>query len=308
MSHRVISKPLLASVALPAFILGHDPSAQIICISYAMELAEKLARDCRSIMTSSWYKLLFPKTRLSNQRPALQELITTSNGSRRATSVGGILTGRGCDLMIVDEAAKPEEAVSEAQRKKVNERTPIAMLTAYDFPFARIFDAAGVDVLLVGDSLGMVVQGADSTLAVTLDEVIYHTRMVARARQRALVVAGKRRSRRPALFAKCANAPSQRLSTVTVPSEPDRKSSAAFSRCSVRPGTRVRARDMLAFVPTMDFPARERSHADARGRATILACSLLVNPTEFELSYEFFGAGAIAPGRATGSRARACRT
>jgi hypothetical protein len=114
-------KSLLASVALPAFILGHDPSVQIICISYAMELAEKLARDCRSIMTSSWYKLLFPKTRLSNQTSALQELITTNHGSRLATSVGEILTGRGCDLMIVDDAAKPEEAVSETQRKKVNE-------------------------------------------------------------------------------------------------------------------------------------------------------------------------------------------
>src|ERR1700694_4261167 len=68
------------------------------------------------------------------------------------------------------------------------EGTPIAMLTAYDFPFARIFDNAGVDVLLVGDSLGMVVQGADSTLPVTLDEVIYHTRIVARARRRALLV------------------------------------------------------------------------------------------------------------------------
>ncbi len=66
--------------------------------------------------------------------------------------------------------------------------TPITMLTAYDFPFARIFDQAGIDVLLVGDSLGMVVQGADSTLPVTLDEMIYHIRMVARARERALVV------------------------------------------------------------------------------------------------------------------------
>src|SRR6516225_3789653 len=66
--------------------------------------------------------------------------------------------------------------------------TPIAMLTAYDYPFARIFDQAGIDVLLVGDSLGMVVQGTDSTLPVTLDEMIYHVRMVARARQRALVV------------------------------------------------------------------------------------------------------------------------
>ena len=84
--------------------------------------------------------------------------------------------------------ARDKVRVTDLARMKA-ERTPIAMLTAYDFPFARIFDAAGVDVLLVGDSLGMVVQGADSTLAVTLDEVIYHTRMVARARQRALVVA-----------------------------------------------------------------------------------------------------------------------
>jgi len=65
---------------------------------------------------------------------------------------------------------------------------PITMLTAYDYPFARIFDQAGIDVLLVGDSLGMVVQGADSTLPVTLGEIIYHLRMVARARRRALVV------------------------------------------------------------------------------------------------------------------------
>jgi 3-methyl-2-oxobutanoate hydroxymethyltransferase len=89
-------------------------------------------------------------------------------------------------------AACGEKGVIEASETVVTmvpPMAPIAMLTAYDFPFARIFDAAGVDVLLVGDSLGMVVQGADNTLAVTLDEVIYHTRMVARARQRALVVA-----------------------------------------------------------------------------------------------------------------------
>jgi 3-methyl-2-oxobutanoate hydroxymethyltransferase len=65
----------------------------------------------------------------------------------------------------------------------------IAVVTAYDAAFARIFDAAGVDVLLVGDSLGMVVQGAPNTLAVTLDEIIYHTRAVARGASRALVVA-----------------------------------------------------------------------------------------------------------------------
>ena len=68
-------------------------------------------------------------------------------------------------------------------------RAPITMLTAYDAPFARIFDDAGVDALLVGDSLGMVVQGADSTLPVTVEEILYHTRIVARARRRALLVA-----------------------------------------------------------------------------------------------------------------------
>ena len=61
-------------------------------------------------------------------------------------------------------------------------------LTAYDFPFGRIADEAGVDVILVGDSLGMVVQGMETTLPVTMDEMIYHCRMVARARRRALLV------------------------------------------------------------------------------------------------------------------------
>jgi 3-methyl-2-oxobutanoate hydroxymethyltransferase len=64
----------------------------------------------------------------------------------------------------------------------------IAMLTAYDYPFARIVDEAGIDVILVGDTLGMVVQGLDTTLPVTVEEIIYHLRMVARARTRALVV------------------------------------------------------------------------------------------------------------------------
>ncbi|MGB0622107.1 MAG: 3-methyl-2-oxobutanoate hydroxymethyltransferase [Myxococcota bacterium] len=76
---------------------------------------------------------------------------------------------------------------SLANRKRKAE--PFTMLTAYDFTFARIFDEAGVDVLLVGDSLGNVVQGHDTTLPVTLDEVTYHTRMVARGVRRAMVVA-----------------------------------------------------------------------------------------------------------------------
>jgi 3-methyl-2-oxobutanoate hydroxymethyltransferase len=65
----------------------------------------------------------------------------------------------------------------------------IAVLTAYDYPTARLLDEAGVDSLLVGDSLGTTVQGRDTTLSVTLDQVIYHAEMVARAARRALVIA-----------------------------------------------------------------------------------------------------------------------
>lgn len=72
-------------------------------------------------------------------------------------------------------------AMKAAQRK-------ISMLTAYDYPMARLVDAAGVDAVLVGDTLAMVVQGHETTLPVTLDEMIYHARMVGRAVERALVI------------------------------------------------------------------------------------------------------------------------
>lgn len=65
----------------------------------------------------------------------------------------------------------------------------ISMLTSYDFPFTRIMDAAGVDVILVGDSAGVVVAGHDTTLPVTMDDMLYHTRSVVRAAPKALVVA-----------------------------------------------------------------------------------------------------------------------
>ncbi|MFN6130720.1 MAG: 3-methyl-2-oxobutanoate hydroxymethyltransferase [Planctomycetota bacterium] len=73
-----------------------------------------------------------------------------------------------------------------AAMKKRGER--ITMLTAYDYPTAQLLDRAGIDCLLVGDSLGMVVQGHKTTVPVTLDQIIYHGEMVARAAQRAMVV------------------------------------------------------------------------------------------------------------------------
>jgi len=72
--------------------------------------------------------------------------------------------------------------------KMKQEGKKITALTAYDFPFARMLDQAGIDTVLVGDSLGMVVQGKPNTLSVTMDEIIYHTAMVSRGCSRALVV------------------------------------------------------------------------------------------------------------------------
>jgi 3-methyl-2-oxobutanoate hydroxymethyltransferase len=73
--------------------------------------------------------------------------------------------------------------------KKKQEGQKITMLTAYDYPFAQIVDEAGIDAILVGDSLSMVVQGLDNTLPVTMDEMVYHTKMVSRAAKRAMVIA-----------------------------------------------------------------------------------------------------------------------
>ncbi|MBV8090298.1 MAG: hypothetical protein JO139_12125 [Alphaproteobacteria bacterium] len=69
---------------------------------------------------SGWYQRAFP-TRLSAQRQAVPEFETTHQGCRLATSVGGVLTGRGADIIIVDDPLKPEEALSQAERQAVNE-------------------------------------------------------------------------------------------------------------------------------------------------------------------------------------------
>jgi predicted phage terminase large subunit-like protein len=113
-------KSLMASIAFPAWCLGLDPSAQILCVSYAQDLADKLARDCRTIMLSPWYQRIFP-ARLAPHRQAVQEFLTTRQGYRLATSNGGVLTGRGANIILIDDPLKPEEALSDTQRRAANE-------------------------------------------------------------------------------------------------------------------------------------------------------------------------------------------
>ncbi len=114
-------KSLTASVAFPAWLLGLDPSAQIIAVSYAQELANKHSLDCRAVIESDWFRRLFPGTRLSATKNAVTEFATTKRGFRMATSVGGTLTGRGGDFIIIDDPIKPDDAVSEAVRNRGND-------------------------------------------------------------------------------------------------------------------------------------------------------------------------------------------
>jgi hypothetical protein len=113
-------KSLAASTALPAWLLGHDPTLAIINVTYGQELSDKFARDCRTIMMSTWYQAIFA-TRLASARASLQELTTTRGGFRMATSVGGVLTGRGADLILIDDPVKPSDAMSESRRTAANE-------------------------------------------------------------------------------------------------------------------------------------------------------------------------------------------
>ena len=88
----------------------------------------------------------------------------------------------------MSELTRKRMTIPELQAMKARGEK-IAVLTAYDYPFARIMDQAGIDIVLVGDSAGSVVAGYETTLPVTMDEMLYHTRAVVRAVSRALVVA-----------------------------------------------------------------------------------------------------------------------
>jgi len=90
-------------------------------------------------------------------------------------------------MSYADQHAAPVTVATLARMKR--EGRKIAMLTAYDASFAQAAEAAGAEVILVGDSLGMVVQGHDTTLPVSVDDILYHTRLVARGRSHALLMA-----------------------------------------------------------------------------------------------------------------------
>lgn len=134
-------KSICASVAFPAWALGQDPRLRFVCASYSKELATKHARDCRSVMASAWYREAFPATRINRKKSAEDEFETTKRGYRLSTSVGGTLTGRGGNFLIIDDPIKPQEVPSEAQRKSLKQW--------YDGTFYSRLDSKKDDVIIL---------------------------------------------------------------------------------------------------------------------------------------------------------------
>jgi predicted phage terminase large subunit-like protein len=124
-------KSIMSSVALPAYVLGHDPTRRFICVSYSAELAKKHSNDFRAVVESPWYRALFPGARIG-QKDSETEIETTARGFRLATSVGGTLTGRGAEIIIIDDPLKPDDAHSEAKRNAANEWFKNTLLSRLD--------------------------------------------------------------------------------------------------------------------------------------------------------------------------------
>jgi predicted phage terminase large subunit-like protein len=123
-------KSIIASVALPAWYLGHNPSERVVCVSYSAELAKTHANDFRRVVTDPTYQAVFPKMRLARETDS--EIHTTLRGRRYATSIQGTLTGRGGNLFIIDDPLKPADAVSEVTRERVIEWYRSTLVTRPD--------------------------------------------------------------------------------------------------------------------------------------------------------------------------------
>lgn len=125
-------KSIVASVAFPAYVLGHDPSRRIVCVSYSGDLSKKHSNDFRALIESAWYQSTFPDTRIGPYKNSETEIELTARGYRLATSVGGTLTGRGGDIIIIDDPLKPDDALSETKRSSANQWFANTLLSRID--------------------------------------------------------------------------------------------------------------------------------------------------------------------------------
>jgi predicted phage terminase large subunit-like protein len=127
-------KSILASVALPAWILGRDPTRKIICASYGEQLSKDFSNRFRDLLRSQNYQAVFPATRIDQGGASLAEVRTSAKGYRLATTVQGPATGKGAHLAIVDDPFKAAEAGSESVRNAVYDWFKGSLMTRFDKP------------------------------------------------------------------------------------------------------------------------------------------------------------------------------
>jgi predicted phage terminase large subunit-like protein len=113
-------KSISVSVAWPAWLLGRNPSEQIMAASYADNLSIKLSTDCRLVLQSSWYRDIFPGTVITGDQNEKRKFVTTQRGHRIATTVGSSIIGEGGNILIVDDPVNAMQALSETERERAN--------------------------------------------------------------------------------------------------------------------------------------------------------------------------------------------
>lgn len=125
-------KSYLISVALPAWILGNNPSDKFIVTSYSFPLAKEMASKCRYILEDDWYKACFPQTRIDQKQNEKHHWNTTERGQYYAASALGSITGVGANWVLSDDPLKPAEALSETIRARTNENIRNTLFSRFD--------------------------------------------------------------------------------------------------------------------------------------------------------------------------------
>jgi len=138
--------------------LGRNSGSRIICASYAEDLANKFSRDCRALMESPYYKRVFPRTRLNPKKSTEGEFETTRRGFRLASSVGGVLTGRGGDVLIIDDPIKANDANSQVALDGANDWFRNTAMSRLDNP-AKSLVIVTMQRLHTNDLSGRLIEG-----------------------------------------------------------------------------------------------------------------------------------------------------
>ena len=164
-------KSIMCSVAFPAFVLGHDPAKRLIVVSYGADLAIKHGNDFCAVVNSVEYRAIFPGMRISAMKNTQTEVITTRNGFRLAISVDGALTGRGGDIIIIDDPIAALAAVlSQKSRDHVVE-------WYFNTLLSRLDDKQNDAIVLVmqrlheDDLAGVLLRGSDEWTVLSLPAI-----------------------------------------------------------------------------------------------------------------------------------------